>query len=51
MAFHPAYAVKFRYDDETIHLISGNEAGRLIALLLAWATTEITDNSNPNSNG
>jgi len=29
MAFHPAYAVEFRYDDETIHLISGNEAGRL----------------------
>lgn len=42
------YAVEFRYDDETIHLISGNEAGRLIALLLVWATTEIVDNGDLN---
>lgn len=42
------YAVEFRYDDETIHLISGNEAGRLIALLLAWAATEIASNGDTN---
>lgn len=42
------YAVEFRDDDETIHLISGDEAGRLIDLLLAWATTEIASNSGAN---
>lgn len=42
------YAVEFRYDDETIHLISGDEAGRLIALLLAWAATEIASNGDAN---
>lgn len=42
------YAVEFRYDDETIHLISGDEAGRLITLLLAWATTEIASNGDTN---
>ena len=42
------YAVEFRYDDETIHLISGDEAGRLIALLLAWATAEIAKSGDTN---
>lgn len=42
------YAVEFRYDDEAIHLISGDEAGRLIALLLAWAATEIASNGDAN---
>ncbi|MHB1592422.1 MAG: HEPN domain-containing protein [Sulfuricella sp.] len=42
------YAVEFRYDDEAIHLISGDEAGRLIDLLLAWATAEIASNSDTN---
>ncbi|OGS99148.1 MAG: hypothetical protein A3F73_03770 [Gallionellales bacterium RIFCSPLOWO2_12_FULL_59_22] len=42
------YAVEFRYDDETIHLISGNEAGRLIALLLTWAAAEIARSGDTN---
>ena len=35
------YAVEFRYDDEAIHLISGEAAGRLIGSMLAWAENEI----------
>lgn len=35
------YAVEFRYDDEAIHLISGETAGRLIGLLFDWAEKEI----------
>ncbi|MDI1244553.1 MAG: HEPN domain-containing protein [Rhodoferax sp.] len=35
------YAVEFRYDDEAIHLISGEDAGRVIRSLLAWADEEI----------
>lgn len=35
------YAVEFRYDDEAIHLISGDAAGRLVESLLAWAEGEI----------
>lgn len=42
------YAVEFRYDDEAVPLISGDEAGRLIALLLAWAATEIAGNGDAN---
>lgn len=42
------YAVEFRYDDETIHLISGDDAGRLIALLLTWAATEIDSKGDTN---
>ena len=37
------YAVEFRYDDEAIHLISGDAAGRVVGLLLAWAEREIAD--------
>lgn len=42
------YAVEFRYDDETIHLISGDDAGRIISLLLDWAATEIARNGDTN---
>lgn len=35
------YAVEFRYDDEAIHLISGEAAGRHIGLLLAWTEEQI----------
>lgn len=42
------YAVEFRYDDETTHLISGDDAGRLIALLLAWVAAEIARNGDTN---
>lgn len=35
-AFNP-YAVLFRYDDEDIVLISRQEAGTMVALVLAWA--------------
>lgn len=41
------YAVEFRYDDEAIHLISGDAAGRLVGSLLAWAEEEIA--SHPDS--
>ncbi|MBI5907993.1 MAG: HEPN domain-containing protein [Burkholderiales bacterium] len=37
------YAVEFRYDDEAIHLISGDAAGRLVGSLLAWAEEEIAN--------
>lgn len=35
------YAVEFRYDDEAIHLISGDAAGQVVGALLAWAEVEI----------
>lgn len=35
------YAVEFRYDDEPIHLISGEQAGGLISTLLSWAESAI----------
>ena len=35
------YAVEFRYDDETIHLITGTEAAQLISTLLAWADNQL----------
>lgn len=35
-AFNP-YAVLFRYDDEDIALISRQEAGTMVACVLAWA--------------
>lgn len=41
------YAVEFRYDDEAIHLISGEAAGRLVGSLLSWAEEEIA--SHPDS--
>lgn len=40
------YAVEFRYDDEAIHLISGETAGRLIGSLLDWAEMEIASHRN-----
>ncbi|NWG31092.1 MAG: HEPN domain-containing protein [Rhodocyclaceae bacterium] len=36
------YAVEFRYDDEIIHLVTRNEAGRIAEMLLGWAADEIT---------
>ena len=41
------YAVEFRYDDEAIHLISGELAGRLVSSLLAWAEQEIASHRDP----
>ena len=41
------YAVEFRYDDEAVHLISGDAAGRLVGSLLAWSAEEI--DSRPDS--
>ena len=38
------YAVEFRYDDDAIHLISGDTAGALVGALLAWAEAEIASN-------
>ena len=35
------YAIEFRYDDEGIHLITGEAAGRHIDLLLVWAEEQI----------
>lgn len=35
------YAVEFRYDDEAIHLLTGPEAGQLVANLLSWASAQI----------
>jgi len=35
------YAVEFRCDDEAMHLISGDAAGRVISSLLAWAEEDI----------
>lgn len=40
------YAVEFRYDDEAIHLISGEAAGRLIGALLAWAEKAIASHQD-----
>ncbi len=40
------YAVEFRYDDEAIHLISGEAAGRLIGSLLTWAEKEIASHQD-----
>lgn len=40
------YAVEFRYDDETIHLISGEAAGQLVGLLLAWTEEQIASQWN-----
>lgn len=31
------YAVKFRYDDEVIQLLTATQAGQIVASLLAWA--------------
>ena len=41
------YAVEFRYDDEAVHLISGDAAGRLVGSLLAWAEEEIASHPDP----
>jgi hypothetical protein len=37
---------EFRYDDEAIHLISGEAAGRLIGSLLTWAEKEIASHQD-----
>lgn len=45
------YAVEFRYDDEVIHLMSGEEAGRLATFVLDWATAEISRAGGWDENG
>ncbi len=43
------YAVEFRYDDEVIHLMSGEDAGRLAMMLLNWAAAEIAHAGGQNA--
>ena len=37
------YAVQFRYDEEVVNLISGQEAEALVARVLAWADAKISE--------